>query len=91
MTKEQLINAVQKGAKIETKKQAQLAVESVFAAMTKSLARGEEVAVIGFGTFRSVKVAAHSGINPKTRERITIPASMRAKFKAGKALKEAVN
>lgn len=90
MTKENLVEAVLKAAKCETKKQAQEAVEAVFAAVTKSLARGEEVTVIGFGTFRTAKSAARSGRNPKTGEKLTIPASIRVKFKAGKALKEAV-
>lgn len=90
MTKEGLVAAVLKAAKCETKKQAQEAVEAVFAAITKSLSRGEEVTVTGFGTFRTAKSAARSGRNPKTGEHITIPASVKPKFKAGKALKDAV-
>lgn len=90
MTKEGLVEAVLKFAKTETKKQAQAAVEAVFAAITKSLARGEEVTVTGFGTFRTAKAAARTGRNPKTGEKLQIPASVRPKFKAGKALKEAV-
>lgn len=90
MTKENLVEAVLKAAKCETKKQAQEAVEAVFAAVTKSLSRGEEVTVTGFGTFSTRKAAARSGRNPKTGESLTIPASIRVKFKAGKALKEAV-
>jgi DNA-binding protein HU-beta len=90
MTKENLVQAVLKAAKCETKKQAQKAVEAVFAAITKSLARGEEVTVTGFGTFKTMKAAARSGRNPKTGEKIHIPASIRPKFRAGKALKDAV-
>lgn len=90
MTKENLVEAVLKATKCGTKKQAQQAVEAVFAAITKSLARGEEVTVTGFGTFRTAKSAARSGRNPKTGESITIPASVKPKFKAGKALKDAV-
>lgn len=90
MTKEGLTEAVLKAAKCGTKKQAQEAVEAVFAAITKSLSRGEEVTVTGFGTFRTVKVAARSGRNPKTGESLRIPASIRPKFRAGKALKKAV-
>lgn len=90
MTKEGLVEAVMKAAKTETKKQAQMAVEAVFDSITKTLARGEEVAVIGFGTFRAVKAAARSGVNPKTGEKIQIPAMVKPKFKAGKALKDAV-
>jgi DNA-binding protein HU-beta len=90
MTKEGLVEAVMKAAKTETKKQAQMAVEAVFDSIAKSLSRGEEVAVAGFGTFRAVKAAARSGVNPKTGEKIQIPAMVKPKFKAGKALKEAV-
>lgn len=90
MTKEGLTQAVMKAAKTETKKQAQAAVDAVFAAITKSLSRGEEVGVAGFGTFRIAKTAARAGRNPKTGERIQIPASVKPRFKPGKALKEAV-
>ena len=90
MTKEGLVEAVLKAAQCETKKQAGEAVEAVFEAITKSLSRGEEVTMTGFGTFSTRKVAARSGRNPKTGESLTIPASIRVKFKAGKALKEAV-
>ena len=90
MTKEGLTDAVLKAAKCDTKKQAQEAVDAVFASITKSLSRGEEVTVTGFGTFRTMKAAARSGRNPKTGESLRIPASIKPKFKAGKALKEAV-
>ncbi|MDP3999581.1 MAG: HU family DNA-binding protein [bacterium] len=90
MTKENLVEAALKAAKLATKKQAQAAVDAVFAGITKSLARGEEVSIAGFGIFRTAKVAARSGRNPKTGEKIRISASVKPKFKAGKALKEAV-
>lgn len=90
MTKESIVEAVLKAVKLDTKKQAQEVVDAVFETITKSLSRGEEVTVTGFGTFRAVKVAARSGRNPKTGEQIQIPASIKPKFKAGKALKDAV-
>ena len=90
MTKEGLVEAIMKAAKMDTKKQAQQAMETVFEVITKTLARGEEVTVTGFGTFRAVKVAARDGVNPKTKEKIRIAAAIRPKFKAGKALKDAV-
>ena len=90
MKKDGIVEAVQQAAGVGTKKQAQDAVEAVFDAITKSLGRGEEVAVSGFGTFRVVKRAARMGVNPKTGERIQIAASTAPKFKAGKALKDAV-
>lgn len=90
MTKEGIAEAVLKVAKCETKKQAQAVTEAVFEVITKTLARGEEVTITGFGTFRAVKSAARDGRNPKTGEKIRIAASIKPKFKAGKALKEAV-
>ena len=77
-------------AGIESKKDAIAAVEAVFDVITKALSKGEEVAVVGFGTFKAVKRAARMGINPKTGEKIQIAASTKPKFKAGKVLKEAV-
>jgi nucleoid DNA-binding protein len=91
MKKDNLIEVVMKAAETSTKKQAQVAVEAIFDAITKALSRGEEVAVAGFGIFRTAKSAARAGINPKTGEKIQIKASIRPKFKASKALKEAVN
>jgi len=79
-----------KDSGIEVKKQAIAAVEAVFDTITKTLARGEEVAITGFGSFRVAKRAARMGVNPKTGERIQIAASIKPKFRAGKVLKEAV-
>lgn len=79
-----------KAAAIETKKQAQQAVEVVFDTIVKAMSRGEEVAIAGFGTFRVAKRAARMGINPRTGEKIQIAASTKPKFRAGKLLKEAV-
>lgn len=90
MKKTDLVEVVMKSASLETKKQAEAAVEAVFEAIVKSLSRGEEVAVAGFGTFKVSKRAARVGINPKTGEKIQIPAKTAPKFRAGKLLKEAV-
>ncbi len=90
MKKDGIVEAVMKAADIETKKQAGLAVEAVFDTIVKTLSRGEEVAVAGFGTFRVAKRAARMGRNPKTGEAIQIAASTKPKFRAGKLLKEAV-
>jgi len=90
MNKVALTEAVMKTAGIEVKKQAVSAVDAVFDTITQTLGRGEEVAIAGFGTFRTTKRAARAGINPRTGEKIQIAASVRPKFKAGKALKEAV-
>lgn len=90
MNKAQLVEEVMKAADIEVKKQGAAAVEAVFDIITKSLSRGEEVAITGFGTFKVAKRAARAGINPKTGEKIQIAAAIKPKFRAGKALKEAV-
>lgn len=79
-----------KAAGFEHKTDASKAVEAVFDTVTKTLGRGEDVAITGFGTFRVAKRAAREGRNPKTGEKIQIPASIKPKFRAGKSLKEAV-
>ncbi|RJP45640.1 HU family DNA-binding protein [Candidatus Parcubacteria bacterium] len=90
MTKEGLIEAVMKAAGLETKALAHKVVEALFDTIVKTMARGEDVAITGFGTFRVVKRAAREGRNPKTGEKIQIKASTKPKFRAGKLLKEAV-
>ena len=90
MNKVELVEAVMQSANIEVKKQAAQAVDAVFDTITKVLGRGEEVAVAGFGTFKAQKRAARMGVNPKTGEKIQIAASVKPKFRAAKALKEAV-
>ncbi|MBI2515028.1 HU family DNA-binding protein [Candidatus Wolfebacteria bacterium] len=90
MNKVGLVEAVMKAAGLEVKKQATGAVDAVFDTITQTMSRGEEVAIAGFGTFRVAKRAARMGINPRTGEKIQIAASVKPKFRAGKALKEAV-
>ena len=79
-----------KAANIETKTHAKAVVEAVFDSIVKTMGRGEDVAITGFGTFRVAKRAARMGVNPKTGEKIHIAASTKPKFRAGKVLKEAV-
>lgn len=67
------------------------AVDCVFDAITESMQRGDEVRLVGFGTFTVTTRRASEGRNPRTGERIQIPASKQPKFRAGKALKDAVN
>ena len=74
-----------------TKADAGLAVDAVFDAITASLKKGEEVRLVGFGTFAVSKRKASVGRNPATGAEIKIPASNQAKFKPGKGLKDAVN
>lgn len=90
MTKDGLVDAVMSAAGLETKAASQRAVEAVFDVITKTLGRGEDVTITGFGTFRVAKSAARQGRNPKTGETIQIKASIKPKFRAGKALKDAV-
>lgn len=91
MKKDELVDAVMQAAAIETKKQAQAAVEAVIDTITKTLAKGDEVALTGFGTFKTMKRAAREVRNPRTGEKKMAPASIKPKFRAGKLLKEAVN
>lgn len=90
MNKTELVEIV--AAKAETsKKAADAAVSAVFDAITESLAKGEKVQLIGFGTFEVKSVAEKEGRNPQTGEAIKIAACKRPAFSAGKSLKDAVN
>jgi DNA-binding protein HU-beta len=90
MNKNDLIGVVADGAKI-TKAQAGEAVDAVFEAITGSLKKGDEVRLVGFGTFSVSKRKASIGRNPATGAEINIAASNQAKFKPGKGLKDAIN
>jgi len=89
MNKGDLINEVAK--LVSTKKEAQSAVDCVFASITKALKKKDTVTLVGFGTFKVGKRKARIGRNPQTGEEIRIKASNVPKFIAGKALKDAVN
>ena len=88
MNKADLINEVSKVVK--TKKEAQAAVDRVFASITSALTGGDAVTVVGFGTFKVQKRNARTGRNPQTGAQIHIEARNVPKFVAGKALKDAV-
>lgn len=90
MNKTELVSSVAEKAEI-TKKDAEKVVGAVFATIEESLAKGDKVQLIGFGTFEVRERAARTGRNPKTGEEITIAAAKVPAFKPGKALKEAVN
>ena len=89
MTKAELIAVVGEKAGL-TKKDADKAVSAVLEAITETLANGEKVSLVGFGTFEVKERAERMGHNPRNGEAMTIPASKAPTFKAGKALKEAV-
>jgi len=91
MTKAELIEKMAKDAKI-TKAAAGRALDALVDGVTKGLKkRNSRVTLVGFGTFKKVYRKTRWGRNPQTGETIVIPASKAVKFKAGKALKEAVN
>ena len=90
MTKQDLVNAAAQTTGV-TKRQASEVLEAVLGSITKSLKKGENVTVTGFGTFRVSKRAARMGVNPRNPgERLKIPAMKLPAFKAGKSLKDAV-
>ena len=89
MTKTDLINAVAAKTGL-SKKDSDKAVAAFVEAVTEALAKGEKVALLGFGTFDVKTRAARKGINPRTKTKITIAASKVPAFKAGAALKDAV-
>jgi len=90
VNKSELIDAIAAGADI-SKAAAGRALDSMLDAVTDSLQKGEGVSLIGFGTFSVKERAARQGRNPKTGETIQIKAAKVPGFKAGKALKDAVN
>ena len=90
MNKTELVAAIADEAGI-SKKDAEKAVKAFTDAVTKALKKGEKVQLVGFGTFEVVKRAAREGRNPQTGKAMKIKASKAPKFKAGKALKDALN
>lgn len=89
MNKTELVASVATKAEL-SKKDAEAAVTAVIDSITEALKDGEKVALVGFGTFDVKERAARTGLNPRTKEKIEIPASKIPGFKAGKALKDAV-
>jgi DNA-binding protein HU-beta len=90
MNKGDLVSAVAEKASL-TKVQATEAIDAAIDAITGALKAGEEVKLVGFGTFGVADRAAGTARNPRTGETIKVPASKTPKFKAGAGLKEAVN
>jgi DNA-binding protein HU-beta len=89
VSKTELIDRLARDAKI-TKKAAETALRSFVACVRDSLKKGKSVTLVGFGTFKLGKRAARNGRNPQTGAAIKIKASKVVKFRAGKALKDAV-
>ena len=90
MNKVELVSVIAKDAGL-SKADAERALNAFTGAVTKELKKKGKVQLVGFGTFETSKRAARKGKNPQTGEAIKIPAATVPKFKAGKALKDAVN
>ncbi len=90
MQKTELIAQVAKDAGV-SQAEAGKVVNSVLTAITNALKAGNKVTLTGFGTFEVRKTAARTGTNPRTRQKIQIPAGKRPAFSAGSSLREAVS
>jgi len=90
MNKAELISKIAEKSNL-TKADSGRALDATISAITESLTNAEPVTLIGFGTFEVRDRAARTGRNPRTGEKIQIKASKNPAFKAGKALKDAVN
>ena len=90
MNKSELVAAIASKAEI-SKKDAEASVNAFTEVVAEELKKGEKIALVGFGTFEVSQRAARTGRNPQTGKEIKIPASKAPKFKAGKALKDALN
>lgn len=90
MNKSELVNAVAENSGL-SKSDAGKAVEATLDSITEALKNGDSVSLVGFGTFNVKRREARTGRNPRTGEAIQIKASNVPSFKAGKALKDAVN
>ncbi len=90
MNKTELVAAIADQADL-SKKDAEKALKAFVDVVTDELKKGEKIQLVGFGSFEVTERAAREGINPLTKKPMSIPASKAPKFKAGKALKDAVN
>lgn len=90
MNKTELIAGMSEEAGL-SKKDAEKALGAFIDTVSKALAAGDKVQLVGFGTFETTKRAAREGRNPQTGKTVKIAASVAPKFKAGKALKDIVN
>lgn len=90
MNKAELITAISQETDL-SKKDVEKVVSAFINTVTKTLKDGDKVSLVGFGTFEAKERASREGINPRTKERIVIPATKSPTFKAGKSLKDDVN
>lgn len=89
MSRAELVAAMASEANL-SKKDAEAALKAFTKVVTETLAKKDKIQLIGFGTFETSKRAAREGVNPQTGKKMKIAASTVPKFKAGKALKDAV-
>ncbi len=89
MNKTELVSSIAEKAGL-TKKDAEQAVTAFVETITEALKADDKVALVGFGTFEVRERSERTGLNPRTKEKITIPATKVPAFKAGQALKDAV-
>lgn len=90
MNKQELVTALATKADV-SKKDAEKVLNAFMDTVTEELKKGEKIQLIGFGTFETSVRAAREGVNPKTKEKIKIKKTVVPKFKAGAALKKAVD
>jgi DNA-binding protein HU-beta len=90
MNKTELVAAIAAETEL-SKKDTEKLLNAFIETVTEELQKGEKVQLVGFGTFETAQRAARTGINPQTQKEIKIAACTAPKFKAGKALKDAVN
>lgn len=90
MNKTELVAAIAEQSEL-SKKDSEKALKAFIDVVTEELKKGEKIQLVGFGTFEVIERAAREGRNPLTGKKMQIKASKAPKFKAGKALKEAVN
>ena len=89
MNKTELINAIAENAGLN-KTDAKKALDATISAISEALKKGDKIALVGFGTFSVSERPARTGINPRTKEQITIAAKKIAKIKAGAELADAL-
>jgi DNA-binding protein HU-beta len=89
VTKQEFVDKVATQSGL-TRRDAAKAVEAVLDSITSALKSGQDVSFTGFGKFSTSHRAARQGVNPRTKEKVTIPAATVPKFSAGSALKSAV-
>ncbi len=90
MKKAELITAIAERG-VYSKKEAETALSAVIDSISDALVAGDKVTLVGFGTFKTKETGERMGINPQTKEKHPIPAKTVPVFKAGQALKDAVN